>query len=401
MNEIPILILVLLVVAVFLRLDIIFYLVYVVVGIYAFSRWWTGRGLRSVHVKRIFAEHAFLGERITVQLTLCNTALLPIPWLRLNEALPLGLHTPGFVRRVTSLGPRDRKHFTYDLDCRRRGYYPIGPLEAGSGDLFGFAEAQRCPAGVDYLTVYPEIIPLSHLGFPSRAPFGTIKSQQRIFEDPARVAGVREYRTGDSLRQVHWKASARQGGLLVKKYQPAISLQTVILLNLNRSEYSPRRSFDAPERAIVVAASIANHLVGQRQAVGLVTNGSEMIPLDAADDHVESTPMPLPPKPGRIHLMRILEVLARVQPQETGPSLAWIQQASLPLSWGDTLVAVTPMGDEPTCQALHRLCRRGLNVVLVVVEPHGPFGPVRERARRLGFGAFEVSRREDMDLWRR
>jgi len=40
-------------------------------------------------------------------------------------------------------------------------------------------------------------------------------------------------------------------------------------------------------------------------------------------------------------------------------------------------------------------------VVLVVVEPHGPFGPVRERARRLGFRAFEVSRREDMNLWRR
>ena len=401
MSEIPILILVLLLVAVLLRLDIIFYLVYVVVGIYAFSRWWTGRGLRSVHVKRVFAEHAFLGERITVQLTLGNTAVLPIPWLHINEAVPLGLHTPGFVRRVTSLGPREHKRITYDLDCRRRGYYPIGPLEAGSGDLFGFAESQRSAAGVDYLTVYPEIIPLTHLGLPSKSPFGTISSQQRIFEDPARVSGVRDYRAGDSLRRVHWKASARQGSLLVKKYQPAISLQTVILLNLNRSEYSTRRSFDAAERAVVVAASIANHLVNQRQAVGLVTNGCQMMASGGADDGGKSTPTPLPPKPGRLHLMKVLEVLARVQSEETGPSPAWIQQASLPVSWGDTLVAITPVGDEPTCQALHQLCRRGLNVVLVVVEPHGPFGPVRERARRLGFRAFEVSRREDMNLWRR
>jgi len=398
--EIPILILVLLLVAILLRLDIIFYLVYVVVGIYAFSRWWTGRGLRSVHVQRSFAEHAFLGERIAVQLTLGNRAVLPIPWLRINEAVPLALHTPGFVRRVTSLGPRERTHITYDLNCRRRGYYPIGPLEASSGDLFGFAESQGYPAGVDYLTVYPEIIPLSHLGFPSRSPFGTIKSQQRIFEDPARVTGVRDYRAGDSLRRVHWKASAREGSLQVKKYQPAISLQTVILLNLNRSEYSPKRSFDAPERAIVVAASIANHMVNQRQAVGLVTNGSEITPLNAANDDARAAPTPLPAKPGRLHLMKVLEVLARVQPQDTEPSNAWFQQASLPLSWGDTVVAVTPIGDEPACQALHQLCRRGLNVVLVVVERHGPFGPIRERARRLGFRAFEVSRREDMNLWR-
>ena len=402
MTGIPFLILLLFLIAVLLRLDFVFYLVYVLFGVYVGSRWWTARGLRTVEVRRRFTDHAFLGERVTVELELRNGALLPIPWLRIHETVPLVLHAPSFVRRVTSLRPRERSSIRYELDCRRRGYYPLGPLCVTSGDLFGFAEAERREAITDHLTVYPEIIPLTRLGFPSRSPFGTIKSRQRIFEDPARVSGVRDYRGGDSLRRIHWKASARQEALLVKQYEPAISLQTAIFLNLNQREYDPRRRIDRSEWAIVVAASIASHLVAQRQAVGLMTNGRDPVAENGkgAEGNGDGTPLPLPPRPGRLHLMKALEVLARVEPQDAEPFRVWIQRASLPLSWGDTVVAITPTGDEETCRALHQLCRRGLNVVLVVVEPHGQFGLIRQRARQLGFLAFQVANKRDMDGWR-
>ena len=418
-NEIPFLVLFLFLIAVLLRLDFIFYLVYVLFGVYVVSRWWTARGLSAVEVQRRFTDHAFLGERVTVELELRNGALLPIPWLRIHETVPLALHAPSYVRRVTSFRPREHTSIIYDLDCRRRGYYPIGPLHLTSGDVFGFAKAERREVAIDHLTVYPEIIPLTRLGFPSQSPFGTIKSQQHIFEDPARATGVRDYRAGDSLRRIHWKASARQETLLVKKYEPAISLQTAIFLNLNRQEYGRRWRIDAPEWAIVVAASIASHLVEQRQAVGLMTNGRDLVAEDGnkSEDgrgdegdgsgegdedggNGNGAPLPLPPRPGRLHLMRVLEVLARVEAQDTQPFSVWAQRASLPLSWGDTIVAITSTGDEETCRALHQLRRKGFNVVLVVVEPHGQFGLIRQRARQLGFPAFQVAHRRDVDGWR-
>ena len=418
-NEIPFLVLFLFLIAVLLRLDFIFYLVYVLFGVYVVSRWWTARGLRAIEVQRRFTDHAFLGERVTVELELRNGALLPIPWLRIHETVPLALHAPSYVRRVTGFRPREHTSISYDLDCRRRGYYPIGPLHLTSGDVFGFAKAERREAAIDHLTVYAEIIPLTRLGFPSQSPFGTIKSQQHIFEDPARATGVRDYRAGDSLRRIHWKASARQETLLVKKYEPAISLQTAIFLNLNRQEYGRRWRIDAPEWAIVVAASIASHLVEQRQAVGLMTNGRDLVAEDGnkSEDgrgdegdgsgegdedggNGNGAPLPLPPRPGRLHLMRVLEVLARVEAQDTQPFSVWAQRASLPLSWGDTIVAITSTGDEETCRALHQLRRKGFNVVLVVVEPHGQFGLIRQRARQLGFPAFQVAHRRDVDGWR-
>jgi uncharacterized protein (DUF58 family) len=62
MNEIPILLLLLLAVAILLRLDFVFYLVYVLVGVYSLARWWTVRSLPRLRVKRHFTDRAFLGE---------------------------------------------------------------------------------------------------------------------------------------------------------------------------------------------------------------------------------------------------------------------------------------------------------------------------------------------------
>jgi hypothetical protein len=99
--------------------------------------------------------------------------------------------------------------------------------------------------------------------------------------------------------------------------------------------------------------------------------------------------------------MKILEHLARLEGFETIPLTGWLPQATLPLSWGVTLLVVTPRGDLETCQALHRLVRSGFNPILITIEPDYNFGQVRRRARRLGFRAYNVARERDLDQWKR
>jgi hypothetical protein len=71
------------------------------------------------------------------------------------------------------------------------------------------------------------------------------------------------------------------------------------------------------------------------------------------------------------------------------------------LSWGVTLLAVTARGDVDTCHTLHRLVRAGFNPILIAIEPDYNFGEVKERARRLGFTAFNVSQISELDQWRK
>jgi uncharacterized protein (DUF58 family) len=415
------LIIALLVVAFLLHLDFIYYIVYVCIGIYALSRWAIPRAMQQLQLSREFTDHAFLGETVTIRLRWHNFGRLPLPWVEFSESIPPALRIGETLQQAFTLGGRQEREFTYQVQAGRRGYYRLGPLRLTAGDLFGLVTGRSGFLEADYLTIYPQIIALTSLGLPSRLPFGTVASRQRLFEDPARPMGVRDYQSGDSQRHINWKVSAHTNHLLVKRFQPAISLETALLLNLHKPDYEQKDWDYHTEWAIVIAASLAVHLIDQRQPVGLISNGIDPLQSSSTDDepsfHEDSgrllqqqstadssaTLMPpsIAPRNGRPHLMKILEHLARIESDRTLSFDEWAAPACLNLSWGVTIVAITARGDEVTCQTLHRLVRTGYNPILITVEPDRNFGLVRERARRLGFRAFNVTRSSGLDLWRR
>lgn len=400
MRELPYLLGVLLLIALLLRLDFVFYALYVVGGIWLLARWATPRSMKALAVQRSFVSHAFLGETIPVTLHLHNPTRLPMPWLKVNESLPLDLAAAEKIDRIYTLRPREQITIRYDLRCLRRGYYPVGPLRLTSGDLFGFSDVQSRAEAMQFLTVYPRIIPLVGLALPSRLPFGVLASPQRMFEDPARLRGVRAYQPGDSQRRINWKASAHSDTLLVKQFAPAISLESMILLNLHSDEYERQRRYSASEWAIVVAASLAAYLERRRQAVGLAVHGVDSLAkrLEGTFNTADHRPITVPPRPGRPHLMKVLELLARVETVEASePFVLWAQRTAAPLAWGATVLAITPSGDEGACQGLHGLVRAGLNVVMFVVEPYNRFELVQQRARRLGFQAYQAASEDDLN----
>jgi uncharacterized protein (DUF58 family) len=305
------------------------------------------------------------------------------------------------------LGGRETLRLSYEVKAMRRGYYRLGPLQLTSGDFFGF-ELRSGSVAPGYITVYPRIHPIARLRLPSRLPFGTLPSKQRLYADPARPIGVRPFRSGDTLRHVNWKVSARLAqtagdDLMVRTLEPAISLDSFLLLNLNREDYARRsRDYDS-EWAIEVSASLAAHLTQQRQAVGIATNGRDLLASDALsfdersgrllqqEDTVSDTDFRrIAPRSGRQHLIKVLELLARVELQETTPFVASIPRATLHLSWGTTIVVVTPVADLDLINALHRLVRAGYNPILMLVAHQPALGELRERSRRLGFLTFSV-----------
>ncbi|MGE5602580.1 MAG: DUF58 domain-containing protein [Nitrososphaerales archaeon] len=391
MPELPVVLLLLLLVAIVLRMDIIFYLVYVLAGAYVLARWWAVRSLKHLQVSRRFTDHIFTGESSTVEISITNRSVLPAPWVRYDESSPVTLSGSSSLMYALALGPKEKVDLHYELIGRQRGLYLVGPGRVAAGDLFGFADLQGIVDEPRRLVVYPRVIPLTAAPLTSRAPHGTLASRQPIFADPARVNGVRPYQPGDPVRTIDWKTSARAGQLEVRKTEPAVSLTTTIFLDLNAAAYSRHLRYVAPEWGIVIAASLANYLIEQRQDVGLGSNGR--------DELTEATCWAIPPRRGRAHLMKLLEWLARVQLAETRPLVEWLPQATVDLAWGTTVVAVTPSADEATSAALHRLRRAGLNPVLIAIEPHAQFGIVYERCRRLGIAAYEIADETALRRW--
>ena len=386
----------LIVIASLFRLAFMYHALYVLLGLYLGAHFWSQRASQSISFRRSYPERAFLNETIHAQLEVQNRGLLPVPWLRIHERLPLNLASPPYLSRVVTLGPRQKHTFTYELVCRQRGYYTIGPLTATTGDLFGLFERQIAfPSGVS-LTVYPQIVPLQELGLPSKSPFGHLKTKEPLYEDPARVVGVRDYTSGDSLRNINWKTSASAGRLQVKKYEPAMTLQTVMLLNLSLADFERQHAYYASEMGIVVAASIASHLNALRQEVGLITTGRDPA---AVDDQSYAGVLP---RKGRDQVTRILELLGRIEQRESAPFAEVIRQASLRFPWGATLVVITPRETDVLLETLLSLKRSGFSVTIIYVDYPSQFSFERaeRRASSLGMRCYRVWKEADFDVWR-
>lgn len=382
------------------KVSFFYYILYFFVLAWLLARLWIWRAWRNLEIRRHFEDRVFLDETATFHLRLANTGRLPIPWVRVEDRLPHRLTRQDAFRAIVSLLPHESRTLEYSIPAGRRGYYPIGPMRIILGDVFGFYTRSMATAEPSYLTVYPKILPLAQLGLPSKSAFGTLKTHEILYEDPARVVGVRDYVPGDSLRKINWKTSASVGRLQVRKFEPAITLETLVFLNLNLEEYDLAYAEGASELAITTAASLAAHLSELRQPVGLVSNGRDLAAAEQDDEPDAprglSAPQPweidrrgvdelgfatpgsvavkvqptiaVPPGKGRLHLMRVLEALARAQLHNGQPLASLLRQQAVRLPWGSTVVVITWGRAFGLTEALIGLRRSGFNVVVMLVR---------------------------------
>ncbi len=350
----------LLIVAVLLRSDLFFVLLYIVFGLQLATRLWLRYEIQSLSWKRTAPQAAFPGESIDVQIEIHNRGLLPIPWVSLHESLPPTLRSPPMVREVISLAPRERRIISYTLSSRRRGYFQLGPLHIHTGDVLGLRERPLLASDRSELTIYPAVLPLMELGLPASLPYGTLQSTRRLFEDPARPAGVRVYQPADGVRRIDWKTSAHANELLVRRQQPSIALETMVALSFSHAEYNSRFAYDSMERALTAAASILAHLANKRQAFGLCTSGY--------DPAAQTLAPILAIGNGKAHLMATLGLLGRLEPQATGDLLTTLRGTTSGIGWGSTLIIISGQPISVLLPDVIGFRRRGLNIALILTE---------------------------------
>lgn len=206
------------------------------------ARLWSRVSLVGVHCERTLSEpRLFPGESTELGLRLVNRKLLPLPWVHVEEEIPAGLTleaTPkagennglGRLSNNASLLWYSGVSWRYRLLGKKRGYYALPPVTVTSGDIFGFYPRSLSESLTEHVIVYPKVFPLAQLTLPSLYPLGETRASRRIFEDPTRTIGVRDYCPQDSLRHIHWKASARHQKLQVKVFEPTTTLKVALFL---------------------------------------------------------------------------------------------------------------------------------------------------------------------------
>jgi len=343
---------------------------------------WSALSLVGLEYERRFSQvRAFQGEQVTLTLTVRNRKPLPITWLNITDTFPASLPIDeqdvslnmatqqGEFHTFWMLGALQQVTRRFTIHCTERGFHRFGPATLRTGDGFGFFGRKATLPAQQTLIVYPRLYPVTELGLPSKSPFGDRRAQGHLFEDPLRMAGVREWQSSDSLRRVHWKATARHQQMLSRVYEPSEEQQILVVLNVaTLARHWHGTIPELLERAISVAGSLAAVAADERLAVGLLANGA----LPGSDQPIRLLPGRNPQQ-----LVQILELLAAVTPFATGPVEALLLQEAPRLAWGATLVVVTAIAHDALLATLLELVDAGRRVVLFTLaqEPPGQFLP--------------------------
>lgn len=258
---------------------VIAYSVYALLLVLVVSNVMAHEGTESVTVTRtVDKEEARIGDRAHVSVAVTNTRPWPIPWVFVDESVPDRMPFEGKKAKVMLLLPGQTVTFDYQVVLNRRGYHRFGPALIESGDLFGLHRRFKTSRSAAYITVYPDIIPIGHYEVGAKRPIGPVRFAHRIFEDPTRIVGVRKYVPGDSLRRIHWKATARTGELHSKVYEPSTVIGATLVLDFHEDKYRKddgTMDVDKGDTAVAVAASIASFIAQSGEQIGLFTNGRD------------------------------------------------------------------------------------------------------------------------------
>jgi len=358
---------------------------------------WRPAKLRQTR-RRPNTTHVEIGQEVVVDIALTWERPIGAGWVLARDAVDPALTLTGPPGRLFIGSSSNQTSYAYRVAPAKRGYFPLGPLSVSCGDLFGIARADSAGEEISYLTAYPKVLPVPPVRLPSNRPLGDVRASRQLQEDATRLVGVRDYRPGDSLAKIHWKATARSGALTSKIFEPSSAIEVAVVLNLSAEDYPA----EGPEieLACTTAASVITALLLERDTVSLQSNGA-----DAATRHDPSPRGAVQVKAERdtAQLPNFLSALARLEPSKERPLPLYLTEIHSRLPWTSTLLLVTHRLSEEAAAALEALRRSGFALALIVVGAGDDAQAAMTRAAGLNIAAARVKTEEQLgvlEFWR-
>jgi uncharacterized protein (DUF58 family) len=236
-------------------------------------------------------SRAAAGNPVSIHLTITNRSVLRTSALMLEDQLPNQLN--GRARFVLdNLAGREARTVSYRMPSLPRGHYRAGPLRIRLTDPFHMVDVTRSFSTTTEFVVAPIIDPLPVAEPPRSYDVGDNAGSHSVGTHGADDASTREYRTGDDLRKIHWRSSARTGALMVRQEERPWQGQSTVLVDLRESAHTTDpnpapgrdtgrtgadpRHLSSLEWAISAAASIGAHLLMAGRELGLLSDLTEV-----------------------------------------------------------------------------------------------------------------------------
>lgn len=175
--------------------------------------------------------------------------------------------------------PSESGVLEYRITGVRRGVWPIGPLVLRTVDPFGLAQREQEFGDTRTVTVVPEVTILAPLAVRVGAAGGAAQTSSTRLGQGTDNLSPRVYVPGDSMRRIHWRATAHRGHLMVRQEEEESSPDAVVVLDRSSAHWATTgiESDAAFEAAVSLCASAAIHLSEEGYGVDVIDSGGVLL----------------------------------------------------------------------------------------------------------------------------
>ncbi len=322
---------------------------------------------------------AQVGDLLEERFALENRGKWPVLWAEVDDESNLPDYPSG---RVAAAAGGLTSRWRARTVCKRRGLFTLGPWTVRMREPFGLFTVTQRYEQTHSLLIVPPVMELPSVVLPRGVATGRAVARQPAADLTLNISATRRYAPGDPLRRIHWPSSAHHNILISKTFDAEISGDLWIVLDLDAGVQAGEEEESTEEYGVILAASLAERMLRQNRAVGLVAYGAQ----DAY----------LVPGRGEGQLYRLLRALALVQAGESSPLATVLTEMRAVLARRTTVAVITPSSDPAWVGALGPLLRLGVAPVAILLDPasfggQGNLAPVRSMLAGLGIPAHVIA----------
>lgn len=311
--------------------------------------------LRKLDIRRLLPEHLVVGQQATLVYSIINRKRF---WPSISVAVSEIDGCEAFTRQpyayLMHVAARLSTQIIVQFWPKRRGVHDLESYQISTSFPFGFIKRAAIYRQKDKIVVLPalgKVDPRFLAMCISASTSGSRMRPRRGGNDE--FFGVKEYRSGENPRLIHWKRSARTGTLVVREMSQVAPPRLLILVDTMRNPADPNAPAQADiEKIIAMAASAASFTLERGYPVGLCTWSGQW--------------QFLPAHSGKRHRRDLLSALAKL-PSNPHASMASGVDVLLPrLEHGMTLVIFTC---RPAAPSTSPRGQRGRIIVFSSTDP--------------------------------
>ncbi len=228
--------------------------------------------------------------------------------LRVREALPAPLDWPAGHERAVQLDAHGAWREEIPFTPARRGKATAGDLHLRGLGRWGLAWRQARRPLPWTVTVYPSLRHAAIRALPTQAQRRREAGQRtvrrlgegRVFES------LQEWVPGEETRSIDWKATARRGKLMVRRYEDERRQQVMMVIDAGRLLTAESEGRPRLEAAIDAALELAHSAVLHDDNIGLFVFADQVMRY-------------IPPARGRRALRQVLDALATIEGRMVEP----------------------------------------------------------------------------------